>query len=180
MISNLNQWSVRAAIVLLLGLLLNVFLFKPGNKLDEQLTDFTGYMSYRTAKVMRLDVEIDENVSGLSNIGGCKVFCGTSSWVYIGDDCNARNLFLLYVGFLISVPVVTFSRRLKFLLGGLLLIFFANVLRIVLLLEFAAEIPQILNLMHKYVFQILMYVLLFVLWNAFLKNLETVDNESKS
>jgi exosortase/archaeosortase family protein len=171
-----KQWVKRTVLLLSLGLVLNLVVLKPGNIIDQALTDFSGELSYRVAKALQFDVQIEKNAISTHNELGCKVFCGTNRWVYIGDDCNARNLLFLFVGFILTVPLVTIQRRMKFLLGGLLIIVIANVIRIVLLLLFASELPQILNLMHKYVFQVLMYILLFVLWNRFLKGLsETID-----
>jgi exosortase/archaeosortase family protein len=176
----IKQWVTRAAILLALGLVVNLVVLKQGNIFDQALTDFSGEISYQVAKALQIDVQIDKYVEGDLGIQGCKVFCGSSRWVYIGDECNARNLLFLYIGFVLAVPVVTLSRRIKYLLGGLLVIVCANVVRIVLLLLFASELPQILNVMHKYVFQVLMYVLLFVLWNGYLKGLNVIGNEAEN
>jgi exosortase/archaeosortase family protein len=102
------------------------------------------------------------------NGGGWSVYENGESKVFIGDACNARNIFFLYIGFLVSIPMGTSKRKIQYLVIGLLLIFLFNVIRVFLLFLLAANMPAIFEFTHKYLFQISIYVLLFYLWHRYL------------
>lgn len=167
----LKKWTFRATASIVVVLLLNIFIFTQNNLYDGWLTDFTGEVSYRIAYMYDHQLHIEKyDFDGLNN-SGCRVLCKNSGGVFIGDSCNGRDLFLLYLGFIFSVPTVGNKRRWIYAIIGLGIIFFANVLRIVLLLFLASDFPHLLNIMHKYIFQILMYLLLFAMWSKFLRKI---------
>lgn len=167
----ISQWVLRAVLLLFLGLLLNVVVFTTNNRFDRYLTNLTGDLVYGLVSSVDNNYRIDfGGLNGL-NTNGCRVSCGNVAWVSIGDQCNGRDILLLYVGFLFSVPSVSIKRKFIFSLIGVFCIFLSNIIRIVLLLFLASDLPHLFELMHKYIFQILMYGILFLFWNEFLKKI---------
>lgn len=161
-------WIFQIIALILFVVLLKIFFLGEYNEIDEYLTYATANVSHKFSSVFSDKVQVNYNILDDLKRPGCLLSSDTNSWVYIGDSCNGRNLFLLYLFFLFVIPNVKFNIRLSFALLGIVLIFFANVLRVVLLLFLVSEIPGVFNLMHKFVFQILMYTLIGFLWRQYL------------
>ncbi|MFZ5553430.1 MAG: exosortase X [Bacteroidota bacterium] len=86
-----------------------------------------------------------------------------SSGVRIGDNCNAITLIALFSGFVLAYPG-RLKRKLWFIPAGILLIFFANVIRISVLAIFASWSRDWVEFNHTYTFTLLMYGLIFLMW----------------
>lgn len=81
----------------------------------------------------------------------------------IVEGCNGMSIIILFVSF-----VAAFSGRLKntllFILGGSLLIYVLNVLRIALLIALLYYYPSYTHMLHGVLFPLLIYGVVFVLW----------------
>ena len=79
------------------------------------------------------------------------------------EGCNAVSVIILFVAF-----VIAFSGRWKptvlFILGGSLLIYILNILRIVFLTVLVYHFPQQEHFLHGVIFPLLIYGVVFVLW----------------
>jgi len=84
------------------------------------------------------------------------------------EGCNAVSIIILFVSF-----VIAFSNRflptLLFLLVGSALIYGINVLRIALITLAIYKFPQYQNLLHTYVFPVIIYGFTFLLWIIWIK-----------
>jgi len=158
-----KKWAIRALVLFVVAFLLDIFLFVEGNGFDNFITSITAELSGGMAKWIN-----PTQVSVGPNGGGWSVYEHGESKVFIGDACNARNIFFLYIGFLVLIPMGTLKRKIQYLVIGLLLIFLFNVIRVFLLFLLAANMPAIFEFTHKYLFQISIYVLLFYLWHRYL------------
>lgn len=158
-----KKWAKRALALFAVAFVLDVFVLVDGNGFDDFLTSITAELSGGMAKWVN-----PTQVSVGPNGGGWSVYENGQSKVFIGDACNARNIFFLYIGFLVSIPMGNIPRKLRYLGIGLLLIFIFNVLRVFALFSLAANMPAIFDFTHKYLFQISIYILLFYLWHRYL------------
>jgi exosortase family protein XrtF len=83
--------------------------------------------------------------------------------VRIVEGCNGISLIILFISF-----VVAFSGNLKntllFILGGSLLIYIINVLRIAVLSVLIYSFPSQLHLLHGVLFPLISYSIVFILW----------------
>ena len=160
----LRPWLIRSAIALLIGLAVDSFLLTKGNPVDNAITKFTSEVAGNIGAALSNQVVRNENLGG-----GYEVTGEGLNRVFVGHSCNARNIVLLYIGFLLTIPKGDKKRKLKFLFGGTLGIISFNIIRIVILFMIAAYMPAFFKFMHKYIFQISIYALLFWLWHLYIK-----------
>jgi exosortase/archaeosortase family protein len=88
----------------------------------------------------------------------------------IADVCNGLELIILYLGFIICLPSET-SRKIKFSLAGVILIYIVNVLRCTALILIYLHYPAYLDFSHHYLFKFLIYALIFLLWYGYTQKL---------
>jgi exosortase family protein XrtF len=88
----------------------------------------------------------------------------------IVEGCNALSIIILFISF-----VVAFAKQLKttllFLLGGVVLIYAANVIRIAILAVALYEYPSKEHLLHGVVFPGIIYGMVFLLWMLWVRGL---------
>lgn len=100
--------------------------------------------------------------------------------IAIVDPCNALELIILNIGFLLAIPLK--ERKIKlilFLIAGTLLIHFFNVLRCSAIAYLNIEKSWSTEVAHHYIFKTLMYVLIFAGWMLFVKDEKITNVETK-
>lgn len=90
------------------------------------------------------------------------------SVVRIGNACNGRNLVVLYVSFLLALPLGGFENKVLFALIGIFFILLMNILRIYGLFQVALTAPYFFQFLHKYLFQTFIYIDMYLLWRGYL------------
>lgn len=88
----------------------------------------------------------------------------------IADDCNGLELFILYVGFILSMPA-SVKRKVIYLIGGVFIIHLVNLLRCVGLSALLMHWDRYFDLAHHYIFKIMVYSTIFILWVRYSNNL---------
>ncbi|MDE3235361.1 MAG: hypothetical protein KGO81_05345 [Bacteroidota bacterium] len=158
----------------------HLFLYN-GRVLDKPLTDISTHTATVLLKVIypssvftheeicNPNPELHGELACMQNVykDGIKI-------VGVADPCNALELYVLYVGFLIAFPL-TLSRGIQFGLLGIAVIFMANVLRLAALSILNLHHVAAAELAHHYVFKVVVYALIFGLWVLYLKKYRTVD-----
>lgn len=92
---------------------------------------------------------------------------GTSG-VVIGNPCDGLSLFILYTAFVLVFKGKWWI-KLIFIIPGILLIHFLNVLRVIALAMIVKYYPDSLDFHHSYTFTLLVYAFIFLLWMARIK-----------
>lgn len=87
--------------------------------------------------------------------------------VWIGDHCNGINLFALFTIFILAFPSKSFKLKSIYILVGIGILHFANLLRVCILTWMEKEYPEYLTFNHNYTFLITMYALIFGMWYIF-------------
>jgi len=82
--------------------------------------------------------------------------------IRILDGCNALDLFVLHISFLICMPGSK-NRKLAFALIGILCIFILNVLRCCGLAWLHFNYPNLVVFAHHYLFTIIVYAFIFLM-----------------
>lgn len=81
----------------------------------------------------------------------------------IVEGCNAISVIILFISF-----VIAFSGKLKqtvvFILGGSILIYILNIVRIALLSILMFHYPEQEHFLHGVIFPLLIYGIVFILW----------------
>ena len=179
--SLIQQWAIRAIVLYLVFFALNSFVFTSDNALDKWLTRFTAESS---GKIAKWAIGDSSKISLDRQSGGATLHYQDNSYVFVGHGCNARDIFFLYIGFLLSIPLGSVHRKLGYLGVGLLLIWLFNVIRVFLLLMVAQHMPAFFDFIHKYLFQVSIYILLLVLWHYYLQpfgsKVTVVEDTAKS
>lgn len=79
------------------------------------------------------------------------------------EGCNAMSVIILFVAF-----IVAFSGKLKptvlYIIGGSLVIYVLNVIRIALLCALMYYYPELQHFLHGVVFPLFIYGVVFILW----------------
>jgi exosortase/archaeosortase family protein len=104
------------------------------------------------------------------------------SVVRIGDACNGRNLVVLYLSFLLAIPIGEFENKMVFAIIGVVFILLMNILRIYGLFQVALIAPEFFQFLHKYLFQTFIYIDMFILWRGYLhfEIKKAIQNQSLS
>jgi len=97
----------------------------------------------------------------------------------IVEGCNSISIIILFTSFILSF-FAKFKISLLYILSGSVLIYIANILRIVILAIGIYEYPQYTTFLHTIVFPLIIYGTVFILWvfwvRLFSKN--TVDEKA--
>lgn len=91
---------------------------------------------------------------------------GTGVWV--GTPCNGLKLFALFSIFIIAYPG-KIKNKLWFIPAGILIIYWINVFRIMMLLKLISVNPELFQFNHNYTFTITVYSVIFILWIVWAK-----------
>ena len=83
--------------------------------------------------------------------------------VGIADPCNALELYILFIGFLICVPTTT-KRFILFSLGGIAVIFVLNILRCAGMIWVNIHRNEVFDFAHHYLFKLIVYAAIFGGW----------------
>ncbi|MBI3511379.1 MAG: archaeosortase/exosortase family protein [Bacteroidetes bacterium] len=88
--------------------------------------------------------------------------------LWIGDPCDGITLFALFTFFIAAYPG-KWIYKLFYIPAGITVIHFLNIFRIVLLCIIVKNHPSWLEFNHTYLFQILMYGIIFFMWYYWIK-----------
>jgi exosortase family protein XrtF len=128
------------------------------NKIDS----ITKLVAGNTVQLLDLfppDVKIEEDEAETF----IKLFYNQSYVVRIIEGCNAISVIILFASFIVS-----FSGKLKptvlFILGGSIVIYILNVIRIASLTALIYYFPEQEPLLHDILFPLFIYGVVFILW----------------
>jgi exosortase/archaeosortase family protein len=99
--------------------------------------------------------------------------------ILIGDPCNGFELYYVCTAFILAIPGISVMRKLVFSIGGILVLFFANVTRVSALFYIAKSHPEWFETFHKTVFQLGVYIIMFIIWVIYLKPLHGAISQRK-
>jgi exosortase family protein XrtF len=101
----------------------------------------------------------------------------TRNMVSVGAPCNGLVLYALFTGFLLVMPG-KLKDKLWFSVVGMSLLYMVNVLRVVALALNMWYSPQTFDFNHRYVYQLLVYVIIFLLWKTWVKRFSGLELQS--
>lgn len=159
------SWSLLYAFVLHPHRIVDAFLTRNLGMLTAGLVQFI--IPDHTVKVIH-----DALTSSLFIDGGLNIF--------ILDGCNGFELYVLYVGFILCFPFKNKS-TLVYIALGLLSIFLLNLLRCTVLSYLKFHEVTYFNIIHHYIFTIVVYSFICALWYRYLiSNLRKAGINSRS
>jgi exosortase family protein XrtF len=158
-----TRFFAFAFILYLSWYLLYEFFIKPNTLIDEKLISLIIANAVFILKLFGLTVyqKTEDRDMQLIGVDG-------SHPIWIGSPCNALTLFMFFALFVIAFPG-SVKKKLWFIPLGIIIIHFANVLRVIGLAAINYAEPQYLEFNHTYTFTILVYSIIFLLWMWWVK-----------
>jgi exosortase family protein XrtF len=152
-----------------------IFLMKP-RILDGPLTNHVGVSSVSVLNKLsgmddfsthiNVDTTIMEGQIQVSMVS--KIMHHNHKVLHIADGCNGLELFVLYTGFIFCFPS-TRSRKLMYIIFGVLLIDSMNIFRCATLGYVKEYYHPYFNISHHFIFKAIVYTVIVILWIQFTK-----------
>lgn len=175
----------RAILLFVIWKLAYMYLFSEKRVLDGPLTQLVAVQTVQLLNLFSSDnpyhyynyegKAVDADGVSQGSFGSMVMF---RQWklVGIGDPCNGLQLLVLYVGFILAMPVAL-KRKLYFTFGGLLGIHLINVVRCAGLSLWTMHWHGSFDFAHHYLFKAVVYSAIFLLWAWYSKKLELTSSE---
>lgn len=147
----------------------HMFLFN-GRLIDKPITDFSFQSTiwvlkqvypnsqFIVKKGVLTNFEIEKDVTEIEYI-----YLDNKNILGIADGCNALELYILFIGFLIAYPSNK-KRCIFFGVTGVFIIFISNIIRLLLLAEMNLHQNNAVDIAHHYIFKLIVYAIIFILW----------------
>lgn len=155
---NLRRFLVRATILFVFWELLYNLLLKPIGIPDTQLTHFVVIYTHKILTLFYSNVTYN----------GASIYINGKLAIIIAAACNALELLVLYVGFLLCIPTNA-KRFWAFTIGGIALVVVLNIMRCVALAVLFYNNHPIADFAHHYLFTTFIYGVIFFLWTRYSK-----------
>ncbi|MCF6181663.1 exosortase family protein XrtF [Lutibacter sp.] len=84
------------------------------------------------------------------------------------EGCNSVSIIILYIAFIIAFKG-SFKNTILFIIGGSLLIYYFNIVRIAIISIAIYKYPEYEKTLHEIIFPLLIYGLTFLLWFIWVK-----------
>lgn len=91
--------------------------------------------------------------------------------------CNGLELMVLYAGFIFAF-YGKWKIKLLFIAGGVFVLYLMNILRLVMLGYICIEYPLHFQFAHKYLFNLIVYTVTFLLWMGYVSVNNKKENKS--
>lgn len=113
----------------------------------ENILNLIGYKTFKRLQ------DLDFQIVGIDGSNG----------VWVGSNCNAISLFMLFIVFVAWYPGHQ-KAKLWFIPFGIITIHILNILRVVALAMISLYSPNWLDFNHSYTFTFIVYAYIFFLW----------------
>lgn len=148
----------RALLFFLAWKLLYHLMLQPGRVLDAWLTNITAKATAWAWSLFQPDSRVlTGDPMDFVVVNGTKI-------VGIADGCNALELYILHIGFIICFPDKSLKRRLFFAVAGIAGIVVLNILRCAAIGWLTINNPSLVDFAHHYAFTLIVYAFVFFTW----------------
>jgi len=134
-----------------------------------QTDGLTRLVGKSVSSIFRL-LGIDVATPPIENEHGLKLLINGDYVARIVEGCTAASVIMMFVAFIVAFGH-SISKSLLFAIGGSLLIFIFNILRIVFLGYLMYRFPAYQDVAHRIVFPALIYGFVVLLWIVFVKKI---------
>jgi exosortase/archaeosortase family protein len=168
---------VKAFLLFLLWKGFYLFILGPAEVPDRSLTRFIGYstgfllnvLDWRGPHYSAREGKDTSLVEGKAmQVFMMDIYRGNERTLRIANVCNGLELMVLYLGFLVCYPARA-KRKWQFAGWGLVLIPAMNIVRCAFLVLIYLYRRIYLDFSHHFLFNFLIYVVIFLLWYRFAK-----------
>ena len=175
--TEIQTFLKRALLLFIIWKLIYHLLLFPGRIIDAPLTHWSSNGAEWVLKKIYPNIHflVKEECKPnplINNEMGCMdyVYLNGKKIVGIADACNALELYVLYIGFLICFPVTNIKKLLLYITGGTIIIYVANALRLAALGYIGYNYnTKLVDVAHHYIFKVVVYIIIFGLWVMYIK-----------
>lgn len=163
----IKQFFLKVALFIIAWQLLYNFVLRPANVPDHFLTDIT---TRATVFSINTFLGVEPKVTAvpfLPHQRATEILQDGRVVLIIADVCNALDLMVIYLSIIFLLPYYTLRRKISFAIGGVIIINIANIIRCTLLYWLYFFHNPMFELNHKYIFTMLLYLLIFYCWILF-------------
>ncbi len=174
-----RNFLIKAAFLFVVWKLSYYLILKPHRTIDKPLTI---QVTKSTAQVLKSIYPtsvfsiIEKKLTSEIDFYGLIILKDGKKILGIADPCNALELIVLFVGFLICISSNKWKRTIIFGLLGILIIYVCNVLRCSFIGYLNISSSSYVEIAHHYIFKLIMYFIIFAMWVWYLKA-KTPNNE---
>lgn len=151
----------------------------PHKTIDRPLTNFTAKSTSYFVSFFEKKNTISWQIGNLppaNEFYKATIFFNGQRALGIADPCNALELFILFIGYLICFPA-TIKRFIIFTVFGCLVIFFLNIVRCSCMFWLNIYKSNWFHFAHHYAFKLIVYSVIFTGW--YLYSIQFSNGENK-
>lgn len=153
-LSPLTRSSMKVSAIYIIWYLIYDYYLLPDGRLDAFLSLSGVNLAGGILNIFGWDIYSEARVLAITGTNG----------VEIQNGCNGLELIGLYMGFIIAFPGGPIQKRMIFLAGGILLLFVANVFRIMIFALSIYYVPTFWEQVHTYSSYFIFYPIVLTLW----------------
>ena len=164
----MKRFFIQLIIVIVAWQLLYNFVLEPTRIPDKFLTSFNAagaVVGINAFLPVDPKVVIVDSISEVA--GGVNLLQNNKVVFLVADICNGLDLLVIYLGLLFLLPYYSMKRRIAFGIGGIIVIMLANIVRVTLLYWLYYFHKPMFELNHKYIFTLVLYLIIFIGWILF-------------
>jgi len=162
-----KRFIIRGAILFAGWILLYNFLIGPYGLIDPLLTRCTGASTIWSMQYLYPG----QHINVVYNARAALLSINNKEVLYICDPCNGLDLYVMFTGFIVCVPMGA-KKMATYILIGLSSIFVLNVIRCVALAYLYYSHSGYTDIAHHYFFQLIVYAAIFILWERYFRSLK--------
>ncbi|MDC8003050.1 exosortase family protein XrtF [Aureisphaera galaxeae] len=167
--------SVIRFVVLFLGTyLVLTFLYSwylQSAKGGEYPPDFITHLVAKQSSDVLNGLGYEANVTPAADQPMMKLFVNDTYLAKIIEGCNAVSIIILFIAFIVAFAH-KWKKTLLFILGGTVLIYGINIVRIAILAIALYKYPEYDKVLHTVVFPGIIYGMVFLLWMIWVRGLK--------
>jgi len=153
-LSPLTRFLIKVSTIYIIWYLIYDYYLLPDGRLDAFLSLSGVNLAGCILNIFGWDIYSEARVLAITGTNG----------VEIQNGCNGLELIGLYMGFIIAFPGGPIQKRIIFLAGGILLLFVANVFRIMIFALSIYYVPTFWEQVHTYSSYFIFYPIVLTLW----------------
>lgn len=172
---------------LIIFILFESFLYTQNDrylKLNEPLTAFVAKNSVQFLQFFHSNHSFefapklsDEIINGEKEVRLVQlIYSNKNPVLLIADGCNGLELYALFIGFIVAIPIGSFLKKTSFIILGTATLFFINVLRCVGLIELQMGLNKYFDFYHHFLFKLIMYSAIFYGWILYVNSTKTKND----
>lgn len=170
-----RRFLVRAIVVFITWkLIYHLFLFS-NRVIDAPFTQIACFGTEQILKVVypQSDFQVKEHYRNYSLTDSSRVYTNiiykdNKPVLGIADGCNALELIILFCGFIICIPS-NLKRMIIFSFLGICLLYLVNIIRCAVIGILNINQNKLTDIAHHYIFKLMVYLIIFLIWQAYLK-----------